>query len=135
MLATIPSPRRSGETLAASSRPCPYCCDSIPHEAKKCRSCGEWVVATSGGFTATLLRLLGLGCAAVTIVAAAGLWALAQGVRRWVWLHAVDTSITPQLAELAMYVAIAVVAIKGLMVSVGLCAIAGMSPRRPRWWS
>ena len=135
MLATIPATRRSGETLAAPSQLCPFCRDAIPREAKKCRSCGEWVVGTSGGLAAVVLRLLGLAWAALTLAAAAGLWTLAQGVRRWVWLHAVDTTITPQVVELAMYVAIAVVVVKGLMVSVGLGVIAGMSPRRPRWWS
>jgi hypothetical protein len=135
MLASIPSTRHSGEALAALSQRCPYCCDTIPREAKKCRTCGEWVVGTSGGFSAAVLRLLGLAWAALTLAAGAGLWTLAQGVRRWVWLHSVDTAITPQLAELAMYVAIAVFVMRGLMVSVGVGVIAGMSPRRPRWWS
>ena len=135
MLATLPTTRRSGEAIAASSRRCPYCCDDIPREAKKCRSCGEWVVGTSGGVFAALLRLLALLCAGVTVLGAFGLWTLAQAARRWTWLHAVDPSITPPVVELALYAVVAVVVVKGLMVSVGLGVMAGLLPRRPRWWS
>jgi hypothetical protein len=82
-----------------------------------------------------MFRLIGLAWAGLTVLAAVGLWSLAQGVRRWVWLHAVDPAITPQVVEIAIYVVIAIVLIKGLMVSVGLGVLAGLSPRRPRWWS
>jgi hypothetical protein len=135
MLATVPAARRSGETLAARVQSCPFCCDSIPREAKKCRTCGEWVVRTSGGLAAAALRLLALLWAALTLLAAAGLWTLGQGVRRWVWLHAVDPTITPQLVDIVLYALIALVLLKGLMVSVGLGVIARLSPRRPRWWA
>jgi hypothetical protein len=137
MLATMPTTRRTEETAAVSAltQRCPFCCDLIPREAKKCRSCGEWVVATSGGPVAAMFRLIGLAWAGLTVLAAVGLWSLAQGVRRWVWLHAVDPAITPQVVEIAIYLVIAIVVIKGLMVSVGLGVLAGLSPRRPRWWS
>jgi hypothetical protein len=135
MLATAPTTRRSGETLAARVQSCPFCCDSIPREAKKCRTCGEWVVGTSGGFAAAALRLLALIWAAITVLAGVGLWTLGQGVRRWVWLHAVDPTITPQVVDIALYALIAVVMLKGFMVSLGLAMIARLSPRRPRWWS
>jgi hypothetical protein len=135
MLATVPAARRSGETLAARVQSCPFCCDSIPREAKKCRTCGEWVVRTSGGLAAAALRLLALLWAALTLLAAAGLWTLGQGVRRWVWLHAVDPTITPQVVDIVLYALIALVLLKGLMVSVGLGVIARLSPRRPRWWT
>jgi hypothetical protein len=135
MLATVPATRRSGETLAARVQSCPFCCDSIPREAKKCRTCGEWVVRTSGGLAAAALRLLALLWAALTLLAAAGVWTLGQGVRRWVWLHAVDPTITPQLVDIALYALIALLLLKGLMVSVGLGVIARLSPRRPRWWT
>jgi hypothetical protein len=135
MLATIPTTRRSGETLAAPERRCPYCCDVVPREAKKCRACGEWVVRTSGGLSAALLRLLALLWAGLTALAALGLWTVGQGIRRWVWLHATDPAITPQVVDLALYTVIAIVLLKGSMVSVGLGLMARLSPRRPAWWS
>ena len=140
MLATARTPQpthRSGETpspLSLTQR-CPYCCDLIPREAKKCRSCGEWVVRTSSGMFATMLRLAAIAWAAGTLLVAAGLLKAAEGVRRWVWLHAVDPTITPKVVDVAIYVVIALVVIRGLMVSVGLGVMAGLSPRRPRWWS
>jgi hypothetical protein len=135
MLATVPATRRSGETLAAPERRCPYCCADIPRESRKCRTCGEWVVGTSGGLGAVALRLLALLWAALTLLAVAGLWTLGQGVRRWVWLHAVDPTITPQVVDIVLYAVIAIVLLKGLMLSVGLGVIARLSPRRPRWWT
>ena len=137
MLATARTTHRSGETPSALSltQRCPWCCDLIPREARKCRSCGEWVVRTSGGVVASMLRLAGIAWAIGTLLAAAGLWKIAQGVRQWVWLHAVDPSITPAVVEIAIYVVIAVVVVRGLMVSIGLGVMAGLSPRRPRWWS
>jgi hypothetical protein len=128
---------RSGETpspLSLTQR-CPYCCDLIPREAKKCRSCGEWVVRTSSGVFASMMRLAGIAWAAGTLLVAFGLWKVAEGVRQWVWLHAVDPAITPKVVDVAIYVVIALVVIRGLMVSVGLGVMAGLSPRRPRWWS
>jgi hypothetical protein len=137
MLATARPPQRSGETPSALSltQRCPYCCDLIPREAKKCRSCGEWVVRTSRGVMSSVLRLASIAWGIGTLLAAVWLWKLAEGVRRWVWLHAVDPTITPQVVEIAIYLVIALVVIRGLMVSVGLNVMAGLSPRRPRWWS
>ena len=129
--------QRSGETPSALSltQRCPWCCDLIPREARKCRSCGEWVVRTSGGVMATMLRLAGAAWAIGTVLVAAGLWKLAEGVRQWVWLHAVDPTITPKVVDIAIDLVIALVVIRGLMVSVGFGVMAGLSPRRPRWWS
>jgi hypothetical protein len=137
MLATARTTHRSGETPSALSltQRCPYCCDLIPREAKKCRSCGEWVVRTSRGVVSSMLRLAGVAWAAGTVLAAFGLWQVAQNVRRWVWMHAVDTGITPPVVEIGIYVLIAVVVVRGLMVAIGLGVMAGLSPRRPRWWS
>src|SRR5690348_792232 len=134
---TTQSPLRSGEVPTALSltQRCPYCCDLIPREAKKCRSCGEWVVRTSGGMIGGMLRLAGIAWAIGTLLVAAGLWKLAEGVRQWVWLHAVDPTITPKVVDVAIYLVIALVVIRGLMVSVGLGVMAGLRPRRPRWWS
>jgi uncharacterized membrane protein len=92
-------------------------------------------VRTSSGMFASMLRLAAVGWAAGTLLVAAGLWKLAEGVRQWVWLHAVDPVITPRVVDVALYVVIALVVIRGLMVSVGLGVMAGLSPRRPRWWS
>jgi len=135
MFATATAPRVSREVLAPLDRSCPYCCSQIPREAKKCHACAEWVVGTSGGFAAALLRLLAVGWAVITVLAAVGLWSLGQGILRWVWLHSVDPAITPQVVNLLLYGVVAVVLLKGLMVSVGLGLLARLAPRRPRWWS
>jgi hypothetical protein len=133
MLAT--TLRSSRETLAAVERLCPYCCSSISREAKKCHACAEWVVGTSGGFAAALLRLLAIVWATVTALAALGLWTLGQGIVRWVWMHSVDPAITPQVVNLLLYGVIAVVVLKGLMLSLGLAMLARLAPQRPRWWT
>ena len=130
-----PALRNSRETLASPDRSCPFCCSQIPREAKKCRACAEWVVGTSGGVAAAMLRLLAVLWALVTVLAAGGLWTLGQGIVRWVWMHAVDQAITPQVVNLLLYAVIAVVVLKGLMVSVGLALLARLAPQRPRWWS
>jgi hypothetical protein len=133
MLATAVRPSR--EVVAAPERLCPFCCSAIPREAKKCQACAEWVVGTSGGIAAAFLRLLALLWAAITVFAAAGLWTLGQGIVRWVWMHAVDPAITPQVVTLLLYGVIAIVVLKGLMVSVGLGLLARLAPQRPRWWT
>jgi hypothetical protein len=127
--------RSSREVLAPLERPCPYCCSQIPREAKKCRACAEWVVGTSGGIAAAVLRLLALAWAGLTVLAALGLWSLGQGIVRWVWMHAVDPAITPQIVNLLLYGAIGIVLLKGMMVSVGLALLARLAPQRPRWWT
>ena len=133
MLAT--AARSSREVLAPLERPCPYCCSPIPREAKKCHACAEWVVGTSGGIAAALLRLLALAWAALTVLGALGLWTIGQGIVRWVWMHAVDQAITPHVVNLVLYTVIAAVVLKGLMVSIGLGLLARLAPRRPRWWT
>ena len=133
MLATATRPSR--EVLAPLVRPCPYCCSLIPAEAKKCHACAEWVVGTSGGIGAAVLRLLAILWAAFTVMGALGLWVLGQGIVRWVWMHAVDPAITPQVVNLLLYAVIAAVVLKGLMVSVGLGRLARLAPRRPRSWT
>ncbi|MEP6732116.1 MAG: hypothetical protein ABJE10_15825 [bacterium] len=135
MPTTMSVSRRSGETPAVALRLCRFCCGDIPIEAKKCRHCGEWLVGTSGGFASGMLKILGVMWAGATVLAAAGLWYVGQGIRRWAWMHAVDQQITPQLVDLALYAVIAIVLLKGLMLSLGLGIMARLSPRRPRWWS
>src|SRR5215217_7593322 len=116
MLATASSPRASRDALAALDRSCPWCCSQIPREAKKCHACTEWVVGTSGGFAAGVLRLLALLWACLTVLGALGLWSIGQGIMRWVWLHSVDPAITPNVVRLLLYGVIAVLLLKGLMV-------------------
>src|SRR5436305_5501751 len=102
MLATASSPRASRDALTAVDRSCPWCCTRIPKEAKKCHACAEWVVGTSGGLAAMLLRLLALIWAAGTLFAGAALWSVSQGIMRWVWMHSVDPAITPQVVTLLL---------------------------------
>ncbi len=134
MATPLPIPRRPSDVWLERERNCPYCCEAIPRAARKCRACGEWVVRTSGGVFALLLRLFALVWAGATVLAAGGLWTLGQAIRRWVWLLATDPAITPQVVDLALYAVIAIVLLKGLMVSVGLGLLARLSPRRPSWW-
>src|SRR3954471_5702693 len=108
-----PALRTSRETLASQDRSCPFCCSQIPRDARKCRACAEWVVGTSGGVAAFALKLLALLWAAVTALAAAGLWTVGQGIVRWAWMHAVDTAITPHVVNLLVYGVIAVIVLKG----------------------
>ena len=127
----------SHETKArvAQVKSCPFCCDDIPREAKKCRSCGEWVVGTSHGIAAAALRLFGLCWMLVSIAIAGGLVVAGQAIRSWVWMHSVNANITPRVVDFVMYVVIAVVLLKGLAVGVGFGIMARLAPRRPRWWT
>jgi hypothetical protein len=134
MLATAFTSRSSRETIPLE-KTCQFCCSQIPHEAKKCRACTEWVVGTSSGLVAALLRLLALLWAGLTVLGALGLWSIGQGIMRWVWLHSVDPAITPQLVSLVLYGVIAFLLLKGLMVSTALAMLARLAPRRPRWWT
>jgi hypothetical protein len=135
MLATAFTSRSSKEIVAPLDRSCPWCCSQIPREAKKCRACAEWVVGTSGGFGAALLRLLAVAWAVMSALGAVAVWSVGQGIMRWVWMHSVDPAITPQIVSLVLYGLVAMVLLKGLMVSVGLGLLARLAPRRPRWWS
>lgn len=88
-------------------------------------------MSTSTGMASAGLRLLALLWAGLTVLAAGGLWTIGQGIRRWVWLHAVNPDITPQLVDLTLSALIAFVVLKGLTVSVALGLIARLAPRRP----
>jgi hypothetical protein len=135
MLASRSISRETAKARLALDKTCPFCCDDIPHEAKKCRSCGEWVVGTSHGIAAAMLRLLGLAWICVSFAIAAGLLMLGMAIRAWVWMHSVNAQITPRVVDFVLYTVIAVVLIKGLAVGVGFGIMARLSPRRPRWWS
>jgi hypothetical protein len=135
MLATRSISRETTKARVPAEKSCPYCCDEIPRDAKKCRSCGEWVVGTSHGIAAAGLRLLGIAWICVSVAIAAGLWFAGQAIRGWVWMHSVNAQITPRVVDFVLYVVIALVLLKGLGVGVGFGIMARLSPRRPRWWS
>jgi hypothetical protein len=126
---------RPRNSVVSLEKPCPYCLSQIPRDAKKCPACTEWVVGTSSGFAAWILRLLALLWAGLTVLGALGLWSIGQGIMRWVWLHSVDPAITPQVVSLLLYGVIAFLLLKGLMVSMALALLARLAPRRPRWWT
>src|SRR4051812_16279210 len=127
--------RETAKARVALEKPCPFCYDDIPSEAKKCRSCGEWVVGTSHGIGAAMLRLFGLMWALVSVAIAVGLWFAGQALRGWVWMHSVNANITPRVVDFLLYVVIAIVLIKGIAVGVGFGILARLSPRRPPWWT
>jgi len=127
--------RETAQARVPARKNCPYCLDEIPNEAKKCRSCGEWVVGTSHGIAAAMLRLFGLAWMAVSIAIAGGLWQAGKAIRGWVWMHSINAQITPRVVDFVLYVVIAAVLLKGLAVGVGFGIMARLSPRRPRWWT
>jgi ribosomal protein L40E len=135
MLASRSISLETSKARTALEKSCPFCCAEIPREAKKCRSCGEWVVSTSHGIAAMALRLFGLFWAVVSVAIAAGLWFAGQAIRGWVWMHSVNAQITPRVVDFVLYVVIAMVLLKGLAVGVGFGIMARLAPRRPRWWT
>ncbi len=135
MLATRSISRETAKVRAPAVKSCPWCCDDIPHDAKKCRSCGEWVVGTSHGIAAMMLRLFGLAWIALSFAIAAGLWFAGQALRGWVWMHSVNQQLTPRVVDFILYVVIALVLLKGVAVGVGFGILARLAPRRPRWWT
>ena len=147
MLATVPlaptdrphtsagAARLPADVLPPSGRRCPHCCADIAREAKKCRTCGEWVVRTSSGAAAVLLRLVGWLWAGLSLVAAAALWYVGSVVRLWVLVRSVDPAVTPLVLDVILYGLVAVVVLQGLTFGVGLAALAELVPRRPRWWT
>ncbi len=161
MLATAPSPSSAGAS-ARQSRPvapppgyspieplgsppapgsdrgtnrCRYCCADVPREAKKCRACGEWLVRTSSGIAAPLLRLLGWLWAALSCVAAATLWYIGSAIRTQFVMMSADQYLTPLGLDVALYAIVVVVLLQGLTVGIGLNVLARLVPRRPYWWT
>jgi len=130
-----PAARLPADAIPPSERCCPHCCASIAREAKKCRVCGEWVVRTSPGAAATLLRMLGWLWVGLSLVAGAGLWYVGSVVRLWVLVRSVDPAVTPLVLDVVLYGLVAIVLLQGLTFGVGLAALAELVPRRPRWWS
>jgi len=139
MLATVsatPAPARpSVDVPALSERGCPYCCADLARGAKKCRTCGEWVVRVSVGGGAALLRLVGWLWIILSVVAAAGVWYVGSVVRLWVLVRAVDPALTPLILDVVRYGLAGAVLLHGLTFGVTLRVIADLAPRRPRWWT
>jgi hypothetical protein len=147
MLATAPLPtadrpptsaaaaRIPTDVLQPLGRRCPHCCADIAREAKKCRTCGEWVVGTSSGAAAALLRMLGWLWVGLSLFAGAGLWYVGSVVRLWVLVRSVDPAVTPLVLDVILYGLVSIVLLQGLTFGVALAALADRVPRRPRWWS
>ena len=136
-LESLLAERPGAERLRATApeRACRYCCAALAPSAKKCRSCGEWVVHTSGGLPAVLLRLLALSWALLSTVAAGGVWLAGSALRAWLVARAVDPLMTPLVLTALLWALVAAVLLQGLTVGAALAALAGLLPRRPRWWS
>ena len=123
------------ERASAPERACRYCCAALAPAAKKCRSCGEWAVYTSGGLPAAVLRLLAFAWTVLSVVAAGGVWIAGAALRTSLIARAVDPVATPLVLTGLLYAVVAGVLLQGLTVGAGLAALAGCVPRRPRWWS
>lgn len=131
--AASPDTRHTGTT--ALEQQCPYCRAGLPPGAKKCSGCGEWVVRTSAGPSAALLRLLGWCWGGVALVAGASAWYAGTAARAWVVARSVETPVPILVLDLAVYALVALVVLQGVTVAVGVGALANVMPRRPRWWS
>ena len=117
------------------ARQCRYCCAEVPREAKKCRACGEWLVRTSAGIAAPLLRLLGWVWATLSCVVAATLWYVGGAIRTQLLMSSADEFLTPLGLDVAVYALVALVLLQGLTFGIGLNVLARLAPRRPYWWS
>jgi hypothetical protein len=104
-------------------------------EAKKCRACGEWLVATSSGIAAPLLRLLGWVWALLSAVVAATAWYVGSAIRAQLIMFDADEFLTPLGIDVAVYAIVVLVALQGMTVGIGLNVLARLVPRRPYWWS
>jgi hypothetical protein len=123
------------ETAAPPGNRCRYCCADVPREAKKCRACGEWLVRTSSGIAAPLLRLLGWVWAVLSCVAAATLWYIGSAIRTQMVMMSADQYLTPLGLDVAVYAIVLLVLLQGLTVGIGVNVLARLVPRRPYWWS
>src|SRR5205085_5836606 len=98
--ATRPSPfTYSPPARSAPAEPvlrrCKYCCTDIPPQAKKCFACGEWIVGTSRGFAAGVLRLLGWAWALVSCASAAVILYVGDAIRQQLVFHDAAEYLTP----------------------------------------
>ena len=113
---------------------CPYCCQVIPPDARKCGKCGEWVVRTSRGPAAALLRAVGVLWMALSALVALALWRVASVARARLLATYVDENfVAPRVIDPILGAVIFLVLLLGLTVGLALVVFAGRSPRRPRW--
>ena len=120
---------------APAERRCKYCCTDVPPQAKKCYACGEWIVGTSAGFAAALLRLLGWTWALLSCFTGATIWYVGGAIRDQLICRGAGEYLTPFGVDLAVWAIVATVLLQGFTVGVGLNVLARLAPRRPRWWS
>jgi hypothetical protein len=132
---TYTPPEQATPAAPPALRRCKYCCTDVPPQAKKCFACGEWIVGTSGGFAAAVLRLLGWTWAFLSACTAATILYVGTAIRDQLIFSNAAEYLTPFGIELAVYAISAIVLLQGLTVGVGLNVLARIAPRRPRWWS
>ncbi len=132
---TAPEPAPPAAPPEPALRRCRYCCTDVPPQAKKCYACGEWIVGTSGGFAAAILRLLGWTWALLSCFGAATIWYVGNAIREQLVFHNAGEYLTPFGIDLVVWALVATVILQGLTVGVGLNVLARIAPRRPRWWS
>jgi hypothetical protein len=129
-----PRSEHAEHTPMPRGRPCPYCRAAIAEEARKCRHCGEWVVSTSRGAAAALLRVVGWLWVGASLLGAAALWQVASATRSRILATVVDEGLTPALLDALAYIAVALAILQGLTFGLALAVLASLAPRRPRWW-
>jgi len=56
-------------------------------------------------------------------------------VRLRVLTRAVDPVVTPLVLDVVLYGLVAILLLQGLAVGATLGVLAGLAPRRPRWWT
>lgn len=113
-------------------RRCPFCYGKIEVDARKCRHCGEWVVRTSRGAAAAMLRFFGWCWTGGSLLAAALLWHVATLWQARQVLGGDDTNLPPAVLSALVYGGVAFVAIQGIVLGLGLVVFGGIAPRRPR---
>lgn len=131
----VPSGTGRIETRAAdrgARRRCPFCYGKIEVDARKCRHCGEWVVRTSRGAAAAILRLFGWCWTGGSLLAAALLWHVATLWQARQVLGVDDTNLPPAVLSALGYGGVALIAIQGIVLGLGLVVFGGLAPRRPR---
>ena len=112
---------------------CPYCCQPIPPDARKCGKCGEWVVRTSRGPAAALLRAVGVLWIALSALVALALWRVAIAARARLLATYVDENfVAPRVIDPILGALVLLVLLLGLTFGLALVVLAGRSPRRPR---
>lgn len=58
----------------ATDKTCPFCREQVHARAKKCKSCGEWLVETQLSKVSQLLEIFGWVEIALGVIAMLGIW-------------------------------------------------------------